>query len=179
ESGRTRIYFLVAPHPQNAMRPLVYIGESDDVAKRLRQHNRPENQGGKDFREKVCLITSKDQNLTKAHVKYLESQLINLAKGSGRCGLVNGTAHDYSMRPESDQADRAFLSDQVRTILAVLGLDFRRERQTLRAKLHSSCAAGEGGVSSEMALAEYWILALAREVDVMVVVLAGSQARED
>src|SRR5690554_7182301 len=77
ECGRTGVYFLVGPDPDNAMRPLVYIGESDDVAKRLKQHNRPEPQGGKDFWERVCLITSKDQNLTKAHVKYLESQLID------------------------------------------------------------------------------------------------------
>ena len=178
ECGRTGIYFLVGPDPENAMRPLVYIGESDDVAKRLRQHNRPENQGGKDFWEKVCLITSKDQNLTKAHVKYLESQLINLAKGSGRCGLVNGTAHDYSMLPESDQADMAFFIEQVRTILPVLGFDFLRDRQTLSTQLHSASAAGQSGVTFEMELAKYGIRALAREVDGEFVVLAGSQARE-
>ena len=99
ECSRTGIYFLVGPDPENTLRPLVYIGESDDVAKRLKQHNRPEAQGGKDFWERVCLITSKDQNLTKAHVKYLESQLISQAIKSGRCGLVNGTSHDYSVLP--------------------------------------------------------------------------------
>ena len=46
ECGRTGVYFLVGPDPENAMRPLVYIGESDDVAKRLKQHNRPEPQRG-------------------------------------------------------------------------------------------------------------------------------------
>ena len=94
ECARTGVYFLVGTDPDNALRPLVYIGESDDVAKRLKQHHRPEDQGGKDFWEKVCLITSKDQNLTKAHVKFLESRLLALAKQSGRCGLINGTAHD-------------------------------------------------------------------------------------
>lgn len=65
EVGRTGIYFLVGPDPENTFRPLVYIGESDDVGKRLKQHNKPEDQGGKDFWEKVCLITSKDQTLTE------------------------------------------------------------------------------------------------------------------
>ena len=69
ECGRTGVYFLVGAAPDNSLRPQVYIGESDDVAKRLKQHNRPEEQGGKDFWERVCLVTSKDQNLTKAHVK--------------------------------------------------------------------------------------------------------------
>ena len=97
------------------------------MAKRLKQHNRPESQGGKDFWEGVCLITGKDQNLTKAHVKYLESQLISQTIKSGRCGLVNGTAHEHSVLPESDQADMAFFTEQIRTILPVLGFEFFRD----------------------------------------------------
>lgn len=178
ECGRTGIYFLVGPDPENAMRPLVYIGESDDVAKRLKQHNRPESQGGKDFWEKVCLITSKDQNLTKAHVKYLESQLLTLAKGSGRCGLVNGTAHDYTMLPESDQADMAFFIEQVRTILPVLGFDFLRDRQKLSEQLHPASSSAQTGATFQMELSKYGIYAQAKEVDGEFVVLAGSQARE-
>lgn len=53
ECGRTGVYFLVGPDPENNLRFKVYIGESDDVAKRLKQHNRPEasegTTGGKDF----------------------------------------------------------------------------------------------------------------------------------
>lgn len=93
ECGRTGIYFLVGPDLEGSPRPQVYIGESDDVGTRLKQHNRPEDKGGKDFWEKVCLVTSKDQNLTKAHVKYLESLLIQSAGELGRCKLANGTAN--------------------------------------------------------------------------------------
>ena len=131
ECGRTGVYFLVGPDPDNTLRSKVYIGESDDVAKRLKQHNRPEasegTAGGKDFWEKVCLVTSKDQNLTKTHVKYLESLLIGIANQVGRCELLNGTAHDYSSLPESDRADMAFFLEQIRTVLPVLGFDFLRE----------------------------------------------------
>jgi hypothetical protein len=128
ECGRTGVYFLIGPAADNSLRPQVYIGESDDVAKRLRQHNRPEEQGGKDFWERVCLVTSKDQNLTKAHVKHLESLLIGIAGSLGRCELVNGTAHEYgSGLPESDRADMAFFLEQIRTVLPVLGFDFLRE----------------------------------------------------
>lgn len=112
ECGRTGIYFLVGPDPDNSLRPLVYIGESDDVGTRLKQHNRPEDKGGKDFWEKVCLVTSKDQNLTKAHVKYLESLLIQSAGQVGRGKLINGTAHEYINLPESDRADMAFFMEQ-------------------------------------------------------------------
>lgn len=177
ECGRTGVYFLIGPDPENTMRPLVYIGESDDVAKRLKQHNRPEAQGGKDFWERVCLITSKDQNLTKSHVKYLESQLIAIAKQSGRCGLVNGTAHDYTVLPESDQADMAFFIEQVRIILPVLGFDFLRDRQRLVAQAHAAASSGVDIPTFSMELPKHGIRAEAREVDGEFVVLEGSQAR--
>ena len=175
ECGRTGIYFLVGPDPENTLRPLVYIGESDDVAKRLKQHNRPEAQGGKDFWEKVCLITSKDQNLTKAHVKYLESQLISQAIKSGRCGLVNGTAHDYSVLPESDQADMASFAEQIRTILPVLGFEFFRDPSGT--KLTESGDASSISPLFELEIPKYEIRAQAQEVDGDFVVLKGSQAR--
>ena len=125
--GRTGIYFLIGPDPENSLRPLVYIGESDDVGKRLKQHNKPESQGGKDFWERVCLVTSKDQNITKAHAKHLESLLIARATQLARCKLVNGTSHDYSHLPEADIADMAFFAEQIRTVLPVLGYDFLRD----------------------------------------------------
>lgn len=175
ECGRTGIYFLVGPDPENTLRPLVYIGESDDVAKRLKQHNRPEAQGGKDFWEKVCLITSKDQNLTKAHVKYLESQLISQAIKSGRCGLVNGTAHDYSVLPESDQADMASFAEQIRIILPVLGFEFFRDPSGT--KLTESGDASSISPLFELEIPKYGIRAQAQEVDGDFVVLKGSQAR--
>ena len=81
ECARTGIYFLVGQDPEDSL-PSVYIGESDDVANRLKQHNRTEDAGGKDFWEKVCLVTGKDQNITKTHIKYLESRLIDIAKRS-------------------------------------------------------------------------------------------------
>lgn len=176
ECSRTGVYFLVGPDPNNAARPLVYIGESDDVAKRLKQHNQPEEKGGKDFWERVCLITSKDQNLTKAHVKYLESQLIALATASGRCGLKNGTAHEYTILPEADQADMAFFIEQIRTILPVLGFDFLREAAAKPAPVETGITPPSP--TFELTLPKYNIKARAQEVDGEFIVLAGSKARE-
>jgi len=178
ECSRTGIYFLVGPDPDNTARPLVYIGESDDVAKRLKQHNQPEDKGGKDFWERVCLITSKDQNLTKAHVKYLESQLISLATASGRCGLKNGTAHEYINLPEADQADMAFFIEQIRTILPVLGFDFLREAAAKPLNTDSASTTPPPSPTFELTLPKYNIKAQAQEVDGDFIVLAGSKARE-
>lgn len=93
ESKRTGIYFLVSSDPDGGALTLVYIGESDVVSTRLKRHNRMQESGGRDFWEHVWLMTSKDQNLTKAHAKYLESRLSRNVSNSGLCKLVNGTAY--------------------------------------------------------------------------------------
>ena len=102
EMKRTGIYFLTGPDPEHAGKLIVYIGESDNVGKRLIQHNKDDN---KDFWDKACIITSKDQNLTKAHARYLESKLIAVGQGTGRAVIYNNTAPDYGYLPEADIAD--------------------------------------------------------------------------
>ena len=178
ECSRTGIYFLVGPDPDNTLRPLVYIGESDDVGTRLKQHNRPEDKGGKDFWEKVCLVTSKDQNLTKAHVKYLESLLIQNAGQVGRCKLINGTAHEYINLPESDRADMAFFMEQIRTVLPVLGLDFLRETsRPLREPEATTAAEPEASPRFTLEVPRHGIRATGQEIDGEFYVFKGSLAR--
>jgi len=184
ECARTGVYFLVGPDPENNLRSRVYIGESDDVAKRLKQHNRPEasegSSGGKDFWEKVCLVTSKDQNLTKTHVKYLESLLIGIANNVGRCELINGTAHDYGSLPESDRADMAFFLEQIRTVLPVLGFDFLRELTKPSSVVSASPAAPVSrSPRFTLEVPRYGISAQGQEVDGEFFVLKGSRARVD
>jgi len=180
ECARTGVYFLVGPDPSDSLRTRVYIGESDDVAQRLKQHNRGEDQGGKDFWERVCLVTSKDQNLTKAHVKYLESKLIDIAGGLGRCVMGNGTAHTYEGLPESDRADMAYFLEQIRTVLPVLGFDFLRELPKPSTPVFSAPVA-EVSRSPRFTLevSRHRISAHGQEIDGEFFVLKGSRARAD
>ena len=184
ECGRTGVYFLIGPDPENSLHSKVYIGESDDVAKRLKQHNRPEisdgSAGGKDFWEKVCLVTSKDQNLTKTHVKHLESLLIGIANNVGRCDLINGTAHDYGSLPESDRADMAFFLEQIRTVLPVLGFDFLRELSKPSAAASASPATSVSySPRFNLEVPRYRLSAQGQEVDGEFFVLKGSKARPE
>lgn len=180
ECARTGVYFLIGPDPDNSLRLQVYLGESDDVAKRLKSHNRPEDAGGKDFWERVCLVTSKDQNLTKAHVKYLESQLIGIAGNLGRCELVNGTAHEYVSLPESDRADMAFFLEQIRTVLPVLGFDFLRELTKPSAPTAASTAAPVSrSPRFNLEVPRYRVSAQGQEIDGEFFVLKGSKARAE
>lgn len=180
ECGRTGVYFLVGPDPDDSLRTRVYIGESDDVAKRLVTHNRPEEQGGKDFWERVCMVTSKDQNLTKAHVKYLESKLISIAASAGRSVRGNGTAHEYGRLPESDLVDMAFFLEQIRIVLPALGFDFLREMVKPSMPAHDSAVSAiQRSPVFRREVPKEGGYALAQEIDGEFFVLKGSKARAE
>lgn len=177
ECSRTGIYFLIGPPAEGSSLPSVYIGESDDVATRLKQHNRPEDKGGKDFWERVCLVTSKDQNLTKAHVKHLESLLMQAAREAGQCRLLNNTAHEYGGLPESDRADMAFFMEQIRTVLPVLSFDFLRLSPTPSRPAALEDVPAATSPRFVFTLGRAGIRAQAEEIDGDFVILEGSEAR--
>jgi hypothetical protein len=75
ELQKTGVYALVGPDGRTG-RNRVYIGEADEVFTRLKEHDKDEK---KDFWTHAVTVTSKDYNLTKAHGRFLESRLIELA----------------------------------------------------------------------------------------------------
>lgn len=182
ECSRTGVYFLVGFDPEKSL-PCVYIGESDDVANRLKQHNRTEEAGGKDFWEKVCLVTGKDQNITKTHIKYLESRLIDIAKRSGQCLLINSTAHSYDRLPESDTADMEYFLEQIQVVLPALGFTFLKEMKYPSEinKAHSSIdvpAKISVTTETDFYLSSRDIEAKAKIIDGEFYVLKGSQVKK-
>lgn len=168
---RTGLYILSGPSEDNLNRERVYIGESDNVFKRLVQHEKSEN---KDFWNRAVLVVSKDENLTKSHVRYLESRLIDIAKQSQRAELDNTTAPDTKSLPESEEADMEFFLDQVLLILPILGFTFTKP----------SLSSGEGpkDPSEGSPLFSYEFVgthATAREIDGEFIVFKGSTARKE
>lgn len=179
EMNRTGIYFLIGSDPEITEKPVVYIGESDNVGKRLIQHNKDDS---KDFWEKTCVLTSKDQNLTKAHVRYLESRLIAISQDVSRAHIANGTAPASNMfLPEADQADMEYFIAQIRLMLPALGLEFLREKprvikpcdQSNKDELQSAQDASPVFIAHSK---KHDITAYAQEIDGDFVVLQGSEA---
>lgn len=176
EASRTGVYFLVGEDPEGGG-PAVYVGEGDDVGKRLRAHASDER---KDFFDRVAVVTSKDQNLTKAHVRFLESHFIQLAQSSGRALVVNSTAPDPIGLPEADVSDMEFFIEQVRLILPVIGLDFLRPKPALRpspAVNSSSINSAEGQDFFVLEGKRDGVEARAYEADGEFIILAGSVVR--
>jgi hypothetical protein len=85
----------------------VYVGEGDVVLPRLDQHVKQ-----KDFWTHAVVFTSKDQNLNKAHVQYLEARLVELAAEAKRAELDNGNVPQLPALSDADAADaEGFLGD--------------------------------------------------------------------
>ena len=118
EAQRTGAYLLLGEDEEAVGNTRCYIGEADVVAERLRYHQRE-----KEFWDRVVVITSKDANLTKAHGRYLESRLIELATRAGRVKVENGTAPSRPGLPEADASDMDFFMSQLEIVLPVLGVN--------------------------------------------------------
>lgn len=176
ESGRTGVYLLSGPDTEGGSKPIVYIGESDNVGKRLAQHN---TDSKKDFWENLCVVTSKDFNLTKAHARYLEGRLITIAAEAGRSKLVNGTAPQGGSLPEADISDMEFFIDQIRIVLPVLGMEFLRDASRRPQAIAANLTAAQQSSSPVFDLTnkKHDITAHAHEIVDDFVVITGSQAK--
>lgn len=182
EALGTGIYLLVGPDPDLPERQLAYVGEGDQVRTRLAAHDADD---AKDFFTRVVLIVSKDENLTKAHGRYLESRIIAAIRLAGRAKLMNGTEPVFKGLPEPEIADMERVLDEIEVLLPVLGFDVLRPagQETVAAKSarqsQPSNDAAPGPQSDVFTFTESGTSARAREVSDEFVVLEGSLARQN
>jgi hypothetical protein len=120
EARRTGIYILLGADPTTPGRMKLYVGEADDVLLRLLSHNKDAE---KDFWDRSIVFVSKDQNLTKAHVRYLEARLIDLATKARRATVDNKTGPIGRNLPEADLAEMEAFIEQVNLLLSTMGID--------------------------------------------------------
>lgn len=138
ELSRTGVYVLWGPGESGQL-PRVYVGQSDEVVGRLDQHAR-----GKDFWTHGVVFTSKDQNLNKAHVQYLEARLVALAADAKRCELDNGNTPRLPSLSEADKADaEGFLADLL-LCLPIVGVGFFEQTHRARARRRELFLKGRG-----------------------------------
>ena len=116
ELTRTGVYVLIGP-PEESGLPSVYVGEGDPIKPRLEQHAVK-----KDFWTSCIAFTSKDENLNKAHVQYIESRLITCAADAKRCVLDNGNVPALPSLSDADAADAEGFLLEMLLCFPVLGL---------------------------------------------------------
>ncbi len=115
EAAKSGVYFLSGTDSESG-KSAVYVGEAESIRDRLRGHL------DKDFWNHVVFFISKDENLTKAHVRYLEGRLIEQARLAGRALVMNGQSSGSKL-PESDREDMEIFLGRIHQLMPVLGAD--------------------------------------------------------
>ena len=144
ESSNAGVYFLTGIDPET-IKPAIYVGEAESIRDRIKGHL------GKDFWNRIVFFISKDENLTKAHVRYLEGRLIDIAKSTARAVLINSQGSGSKL-PESDREDMEVFLEKMQQVLPVLGIEVfvptvskqesEKERELLKCKIKDITATG-------------------------------------
>lgn len=109
---------------------LVYIGEAETILKRLNQQL---NQ--KEFWNEAIVFISKDENLNKAHIKYLENRLHEIAKTAKRYKVDNSIIPTQSSISESDRAEMEEYIEHIKLLVNTLGHKVFDEKREFKPKL--------------------------------------------
>lgn len=95
---------------------LVYFGEGEEVLERIKKHL-----SEKEFWHETIVFVSKDENLNKAHIKYLENRLYEIAKAVGRYKIINGNIPTRSSISEPDMAEMEEFLENIKLLVNTLG----------------------------------------------------------
>lgn len=109
------VYFLFG-YDDAKDRPLIYIGEAEDIIKRLKQHLEKKD----NWNEAIAFI-SKGSNLNKAHIKYLENRFYTLAKKCDRYSIDNSNTPTKSSVSEAEQAELEEFIYNAKIVINALG----------------------------------------------------------
>lgn len=115
ELYRAGVYFLFGRDETTNEVGIVYVGEAEEIYPRLQQHQ------DKDFWNEALIFVSKDENLNKAHIKFLEHTIHQAAIAAGRYRIENGNTPN---RPAISEAEMSVMSeffDQLRLLTGALG----------------------------------------------------------
>jgi len=107
----------------------VYIGEAESILKRLNQQLTQ-----KDFWNETIVFISKDENLNKAHIKYLENRLHEIAKSANRYTVDNSIIPTQSSISESDRAEMEEFIEYIKMLVNTLGHKVFEEKREFKPK---------------------------------------------
>lgn len=123
----TGVYLLFGK--DDAGKDQVYIGEAESILKRLSQQLTQ-----KDFWNEAIVFISKDENLNKAHIKYLENRLHDIAKSANRYTVDNSIVPTQSSISESDRAEMEEFIEYIKMLVNTLGHKVFDEKREFKPK---------------------------------------------
>jgi hypothetical protein len=143
ELAQTGVYLLLGPRPDGEG-DMLYVGEGDPIRPRLESHY-----AQKDFWTRaIGFTTTTAGQLNKAHVQFLESRLIALARAAKRMPLDNANQPAEPSLSEADRADMEVFLGHMLGMLPVLGVHAFEKAQRAAAIALSFVAAPSVAVAA-------------------------------
>lgn len=105
----------------------VYIGEGDPLLPRLEAHYRE-----KEWWSEVIIFTSKDQNLNKAFIQFLEARLVQESHRSNRFIIENGNKPSEPTLSETDKAVCEGFLREIKLCLPIFGINLFDDTSSLK-----------------------------------------------
>jgi hypothetical protein len=115
ELKKPSVYLLLGEDDSTGQ-SVVYIGETEDAFDRLGNH--VEN---KDYWQVAIAFLSQDEHFNKAHVKYLESRLYDIAVEVDRYKIMNTSKPKQSSIAVDEQSEMEDFIDNVKILTYALG----------------------------------------------------------
>lgn len=109
------VYFLFGTDDDSG-KPLVYIGETEDIITRLYQHL-----DSKDYWTEAIVFVTTDDHLNKAHIKHLENRFYTIATEAKRYIVKNGNIPKKSAISEAEQAELEEFIFNAELLMTTLG----------------------------------------------------------
>lgn len=170
EFYRPGVYFLKGLPKTSEYSESIYIGEAEELRSRLKQHLT----GDKDF-ESILAFISKDELLTKAHIRYLESRLITLAREAKTSSVENTNSPKLSWLSEADIDDMEYFLQQIALILPTVGI--QALIPTVKHDLPKEPIETQDSLTYQ--LKSKHLIAWMRETDDGFIILRGSQCSKE
>lgn len=117
EAKKVGLYFLVG-HANNANKPLLYIGQTGELRRRVEQHHKNKELWAW---QRVFVMLLTNNALTTTHTLYMEHKAIARAHEVGRYTLKNGNNGNRPHTPDPLKADCDEWFDTLDILLSTLG----------------------------------------------------------
>lgn len=120
ELNRPGIYYLIGANEDNPEETIIYIGETNHLFDRLSTHMKDDS---KSFFELIIAFSSKDDNLTVSHTKYLETKILSEIFAKSGIRIANKKDGNRISLPKMVQDEMDTYFDNMKILLPTMGYD--------------------------------------------------------
>ncbi|WP_185290112.1 GIY-YIG nuclease family protein [Chryseobacterium lactis] len=136
ELNKPGIYYLIGQKDENPDEILVYVGEANHLFDRIKQHMKDTD---KSFCELIIAFSSKDDNMTVSHTKYLESKILTEIFEKSGYKIINKKDGNRISLPKMVRDEMDIYFDNMKILLPTMGYDLfkpimKEQKQSLTSK---------------------------------------------